>query len=124
MLLYIYTVETIKRDCLFRLYWKENEIMKTWKGYLPPLSLCLYSLCLAGRGFAYIFYIGANSSNSNKSVYLMILRPLKFSSFTRLIAGTLCQYYYTFGYILMAFIAYFLNFNWQLLQAREVLNTK
>jgi hypothetical protein len=34
----------------------------------------------------------------------------------RLIAGTLCQYYYTFGYILMAFIAYFLNFNWQLLQ--------
>jgi len=34
----------------------------------------------------------------------------------RVIAGTLCQYYYTFGYIVMAGIAYFLNDNWQLLQ--------
>lgn len=34
----------------------------------------------------------------------------------RVIAGTLCQYYYTFGYFVMALVAYFLNDNWQLLQ--------
>ena len=34
----------------------------------------------------------------------------------RVIAGTLCQYYYTFGFFVMALIAYFLNHNWQLLQ--------
>jgi len=34
----------------------------------------------------------------------------------RVLAGTLCQYYYTFGYIVMAGVAYFLNDNWQLLQ--------
>jgi hypothetical protein len=55
---------------------------------------------------------------------MITLRAQNSYSFTRLIAGTLCQYYYTFGYILMAFIAYFLNFNWQLLQARGILNMK
>ena len=34
----------------------------------------------------------------------------------RVIAGTLCQYYYTFGFFLMALMAYFLNHNWKLLQ--------
>ena len=34
----------------------------------------------------------------------------------RVVAGTLCQYYYTFGYFLMAFVAFFLNYDWQLLQ--------
>ena len=34
----------------------------------------------------------------------------------RVVAGTLCQYYYTFGYIVMAGVAYFLNDNWQILQ--------
>jgi hypothetical protein len=49
---------------------------------------------------------------------MITIRAQNSYTFPRLIAGTLCQYYYTFGYILMAFIAYFLNFNWQLLQAR------
>ena len=34
----------------------------------------------------------------------------------RLIAGTLCQYYYTFGFFAMCLVAYFLNDNWHLLQ--------
>jgi OCT family organic cation transporter-like MFS transporter 4/5 len=34
----------------------------------------------------------------------------------RVIAGTLCQYYYTFGMFVMAFVAYFLNYDWKLLQ--------
>ncbi len=36
----------------------------------------------------------------------------------RVISGTLCQYYYTFGFFVMAAIAYFLNHNWKLLQVR------
>ena len=31
-------------------------------------------------------------------------------------AGTLCQYYYTFGFFLMSFVAYFLNGDWRILQ--------
>lgn len=34
----------------------------------------------------------------------------------RVIAGTLCQYYYSFGYLVMAAVAYLLNFNWHYLQ--------
>ena len=34
----------------------------------------------------------------------------------RVVAGTLCQYYYTLGYLLMALVAYLLNYNWHLLQ--------
>ena len=34
----------------------------------------------------------------------------------RVIAGTLCQYYYTFGYLVMAAVAYLLNHDWHLLQ--------
>lgn len=34
----------------------------------------------------------------------------------RVIAGTLCMYYYTFGYFLMAGISYFLNYDWRTLQ--------
>ncbi len=34
----------------------------------------------------------------------------------RLIAGTLCQYYYTVGFFLMALLAYFLNGDWRVLQ--------
>jgi hypothetical protein len=32
------------------------------------------------------------------------------------VAGTLCQYYYTFGFFAMCLVAYFLNDNWHLLQ--------
>ncbi len=35
----------------------------------------------------------------------------------RVLSGTLCQYYYTFGFFLMALIAYFLNDDWKMLQA-------
>ena len=35
---------------------------------------------------------------------------------TGVIAGTLCQYYYTFGFFVMALVAYFLNHDWKLLQ--------
>jgi len=34
----------------------------------------------------------------------------------RVVAGTLCQYYYTVGYFVMALIAYFLNSDWQMLE--------
>ena len=34
----------------------------------------------------------------------------------RVAAGTLCQYYYTLGYLLMAAVAYLLNHDWHLLQ--------
>ena len=34
----------------------------------------------------------------------------------RVLAGTLCQYFVIFGYIVMAGLAYFLNHSWQLLQ--------
>ena len=34
----------------------------------------------------------------------------------RVVAGTLCQYYYTLGYLIMAVVAYLLNHNWHLLQ--------
>lgn len=34
----------------------------------------------------------------------------------RVIAGTLCQYYYTSGFFIIAAMAYYLNFDWQLLQ--------
>ena len=34
----------------------------------------------------------------------------------RVLAGTLCQYYYTFGFFLMALVAYFLNSDWKMLQ--------
>ena len=34
----------------------------------------------------------------------------------RVLAGTLCQYYYTFGYFVMSLVAYYLNDNWKLLQ--------
>lgn len=34
----------------------------------------------------------------------------------RVLAGTLCQYYYTFGFLLMALVAYFLNSDWQTLE--------
>ena len=34
----------------------------------------------------------------------------------RVVAGTLCQYYYTFGFFTMCLVAYFLNNNWHLLQ--------
>ena len=34
----------------------------------------------------------------------------------RVMAGTLCQYYYTFGYLVMALVAYLLNHNWHYLQ--------
>ena len=34
----------------------------------------------------------------------------------RVVAGTLCQYYYTMGYLIMALVAYLLNHNWHLLQ--------
>ena len=34
----------------------------------------------------------------------------------RVVAGTLCQYYYTAGFLLMALVAYLLNSDWQLLQ--------
>ena len=34
----------------------------------------------------------------------------------RVVAGTLCQYYYTLGYLVMAAVAYLLNHNWHLLQ--------
>ena len=33
----------------------------------------------------------------------------------RVVAGTLCQYYYTFGFFTMCLVAYFLNNNWHLL---------
>ena len=36
----------------------------------------------------------------------------------RVLSGTLCQYYYTFGFFLMAAIAYFLNHDWKLMQVR------
>ena len=44
----------------------------------------------------------------------------------RLIAGTLCQYYYTFGFFVMALEAYYLNGNWRMLQVStiEKLNTR
>ena len=34
----------------------------------------------------------------------------------RVVAGTLCQYYYTLGYLVMAAVAFLLNHNWHLLQ--------
>jgi len=34
----------------------------------------------------------------------------------RLMAGTLCQYFYVLGYFLTAAVAYFLNDDWKLLQ--------
>lgn len=34
----------------------------------------------------------------------------------RVLAGTLCQYYYTTGYLVMAGLAYLLHDSWQLLQ--------
>ena len=34
----------------------------------------------------------------------------------RVIAGTLCMFYYTFGYFLMAGVSYLLNDNWRILQ--------
>jgi len=34
----------------------------------------------------------------------------------RVMAGTICQYYYTFGYLTMAGLAFLLNDSWQLLQ--------
>jgi hypothetical protein len=75
----IHTVETIKRDAysdctgkkMISLDTVSHEKLKTWKGYLPTLSLCLSSLRVAGRGFTYLYSIGANSSNSNKTKYLM-----------------------------------------------------
>ncbi len=39
----------------------------------------------------------------------------------RVLSGTLCQYYYTFGFFLMALIAYFLNDDWKMLQALNTL---
>ena len=39
----------------------------------------------------------------------------------RLIAGTLCQYYYTFGFFTMCLVAYLLNDNWHLLQVCIIL---
>ena len=41
----------------------------------------------------------------------------------RVVAGTLCQFYYTFGFFLMALVAYFLNDNWQALQIALTLPT-
>lgn len=34
----------------------------------------------------------------------------------RVLAGTLCHYYYTVGFFIMAIIAFFLNYDWRLLQ--------
>jgi hypothetical protein len=39
----------------------------------------------------------------------------------RVVAGTLCQYYYTFGFFAMCLVAYFLNNNWHLLQVTVIL---
>jgi OCT family organic cation transporter-like MFS transporter 4/5 len=39
----------------------------------------------------------------------------------RVVAGTLCQYYYTFGMFAMCLVAYFLNDNWHLLQVKVIL---
>ena len=38
------------------------------------------------------------------------------TSMARVLAGTLCQYYYTAGYLVMAGLAYLLHDSWQLLQ--------
>ena len=34
----------------------------------------------------------------------------------RVAAGTLCQFYYTFGFFVMALVAWYLNDDWQMLQ--------
>ena len=34
-------------------------------------------------------------------------------SILRVMAGTICQYYYTFGYLTMAGLAFLLNDSWQ-----------
>jgi len=38
----------------------------------------------------------------------------------RLFAGTVCHYFFTFGYFIVALVAYFLNKDWRLLQVNVV----
>merc|ERR1719278_135154 len=58
--------------------------------------------------------VGATTSGVFLVAYVLAMEMVgpKF----RVVAGTLCQYYYTAGYLLMALVAYLLNSNWQLLQ--------
>ena len=37
----------------------------------------------------------------------------------RVAAGTLCQFYYTFGFFVMALVAWYLNDDWQMLQVSK-----
>ena len=47
---------------------------------------------------------------------MFVSLPMAVSTHPRVVAGTLCQYYYTVGYLTMAGLAFLLHHSWQLLQ--------
>ena len=86
------------------------------------LSVVLQIIFGLLAGFAPEYYsfviarliIGATTSGVFLVSYVLAMESV--GPKYRVIAGTLCQYYYTFGLFVMAFIAYFLNHDWKLLQ--------
>ena len=59
---------------------------------------------------------GHGDGGAGLQVPLLPLLPPTTTSMARVLAGTLCQYYYTTGYLVMAGLAYLLHDSWQLLQ--------
>ncbi len=80
-------------------------------GLLPPNYWLFVSLRTV---------IGATTSGVFLVSYVLAMEMVGPRS--RLVAGTLCQYYYTFGFFLMALIAYYLNDDWRMLQVPVTLN--
>ena len=58
--------------------------------------------------------VGASTSGVFLVAYVLAMEMV--GPRYRVVAGTLCQYYYTAGYIFMAAVAYSLNQDWHLLQ--------